>query len=868
MSLDTLHRPRTQLASRLAYGSLALLAGLAALWLAWHYPLGGALALGTLLALGAAMVRWPWLWLVLVPAALPLIGWAPWTGWLTFEEFDMLLLTAAAAGYGRLAYKPFMPLAQSNKGPGATKSGLLGGVLVSLLVLSVLWSMGRGFADAGGFVFGWFQGYHEPMNSLRLAKSLLLALLLWPLWRATLRWHAERGRTASADCHAGPRSGIHAVGSHGLLVTPAMTAVVHSGGASATALLAVGMALGLAGAALTTIWERLGFTGLLNFATDYRTTGLFWEMHVGGAALDGFLALTMPFAVWLLLVARRQLAVAGALVALGLGVYASLTTFSRGVYMALPVGVAVMLWLHMRQQARLPAQEFPAHGAPIYQAKAIWNGVVVVGLYAAAAAWWFPVGGYRGTLALMGTMLALLALGGLVQGLRAASWLQAGLLGTVLAAAALAAFAVVGKSSYVSYALGFVGTMAALGLALWQRRRARVGNWVAVVALACYGLTVLGAGLVYLNWGEGTELLRAPLVLGGLLLILPILGCAKKPLWPGTLVWQATVAGCMLMALTLVGVLSGGDYIGNRFETGRQDLRGRILHWQAGLKMLGDSDEAFMLGRGLGRYPASNLIDGPPEMRMGDYRVVQEADNAVLVLSGGHHTLASGAPLRFSQRIGLPQADAVLTVDVRADQDAVLGFEACPKHLLYAEYWACPSASLNVKGKANEWQHFELPMPTAKLSRGDWYAPRLLMFSVSVRSNVRVVELDNLHLRTTTGVELLANPGFDDGLAHWFFTSDRYHLPWHIKNLGMNLIFDQGWLGLLLFSALTAVVLWRVSVGAAKDHPLAPAIAGAVLSFGVVGLFDSLLDVPRVAFLFYLFLLIALSRPEVPRKFQ
>ena len=46
--------------------------------------------------------------------------------------------------------------------------------------------------------------------------------------------------------------------------------------------------------------------------------------------------------------------------------------------------------------------------------------------------------------------------------------------------------------------------------------------------------------------------------------------------------------------------------------------------------------------------------------------------------------------------------------------------------------------------------------------------------------------------------------------------------------------------------------------GSARRHPLAPAIAGAVLGFLVVGLFDSLLDVPRVAFLFYLLVMLGL----------
>jgi len=40
---------------------------------------------------------------------------------------------------------------------------------------------------------------------------------------------------------------------------------------------------------------------------------------------------------------------------------------------------------------------------------------------------------------------------------------------------------------------------------------------------------------------------------------------------------------------------------------------------------------------------------------------------------------------------------------------------------------------------------------------------------------------------------------------------------------------------------------------------LSPAIAGSLLGFAVVGLFDSLLDVPRLAALYYLLVLVALD---------
>jgi hypothetical protein len=58
--------------------------------------------------------------------------------------------------------------------------------------VSYLWATLRGLADAGGFSLGWFQGYEEPLNSLRAAKSFFLVLLLLP---------ALRSQTADRDRH-------------------------------------------------------------------------------------------------------------------------------------------------------------------------------------------------------------------------------------------------------------------------------------------------------------------------------------------------------------------------------------------------------------------------------------------------------------------------------------------------------------------------------------------------------------------------------------------------------------------------------------------------------------------------------------------
>lgn len=86
-------------------------------------------------------------------------------------------------------------------------------------------------------------------------------------------------------------------------------------------------------------------------------------------------------------------------------------------------------------------------------------------------------------------------------------------------------------------------------------------------------------------------------------------------------------------------------------------------------------------------------------------------------------------------------------------------------------------------------------------------------------------------------------------------------MPWHIKSMGMNVLFDQGIVGVTLWGLLLACALWRTSFGKARQNSLAPALAASLVGFFVVGLFDSLLDVPRLAWLYYMLVLVALTLP-------
>jgi len=789
-------QPTRALTMRLLAAAVSLLCAAGGLALSLRYPLGPPWAAAVVFAAVAVWTAlWPGLWILALPAVLPLAGFAPWTGWITFEELDVLALAVAAGGHARRALErarsahPAAPIAMATR------------LLLLLFVLSTLVSLVRGVADAGGFQFGWFQGYQGPMNSVRLAKSLFLTLLLLPLWR---------------DAQAADP-------------------------ARASRWLSAGLCLGLAGASLAALWERLAFTRLLDFSTDYRTTALFWEMHVGGAAFDGFLALTVPFAVRELQTTTRRWRWIGALAILIVASYACLTTFSRGVFVAIPIGLIVMGGLALRQHA--VAQE---KGVSVRRWLG-WAALFGVG-YAAAAVWMFPVAGYRGLLALLGAFALLLRLGGETSA-AAPSAARSVALALALSGLVLAVAWALPRGAYVAYALAFAVTAAATCA---PRTR-----WI---AFAGYAAVVLGLGLVSWHWGGEPALTHALPVMAALLLIALALASSRagrpERAWPASLRWQAVVVGCMVAASAGVGVMVGGAYMADRMSTTEGDLQTRVDHWREGLSVL-HSPAQWAFGVGLGRYPATyfllhDSIDAP-----GDYALRDAPGGTVLALSAGRKMLGWGELLRVSQRVRVPRPPVQAELQVRAQHPTGVHLEVCEKHLLYNG--GCLLKEVAIPATGGNWQTIRTPLDGAGVTGGPPFAPRLLSFSISNRSEATLLEVRDVRLIEAGGGDLLVNGDFSHDMAHWFFTSDRNHLPWHLKNVFVHVLFDQGLFGLCVFVLMLAGGLWRLSLGSARAHPLAPAIAGALVGFVMVGLFDSLVDVPRDAFVFYFLLLQALT---------
>lgn len=265
------------------------------------YPLGG-LALGAaLLAYCALLRRWPDGWLLLVPAALPVLDLAPWTGRFFLDEFDALLAATVLMHALRPAPGPRTPLLRAGR------------AWLALFCASSALALALGAWPFPAPGLNGLNHYYSPYNGARLAKGLAWALLLWPQLSAAL----------AADVAKTQRR------------------------------FALGMGLGVLGAALGVLWERAAFTGLFNFDSGYRVAGLFSGMHTGGAYIEAYFALALPFLAWWTLGSRRwRERLAGAAM-LALGSYALLVTYARAGYLAAALAMLVLALAPRLRQRRL-----------------------------------------------------------------------------------------------------------------------------------------------------------------------------------------------------------------------------------------------------------------------------------------------------------------------------------------------------------------------------------------------------------------------------------------------------------------------------------------------------------------------------------
>jgi hypothetical protein len=287
------------------------------------------------------------------------------------------------------------------------------------------------------------------------------------------------------------------------------------------------------------------------------------------------------------------------------------------------------------------------------------------------------------------------------------------------------------------------------------------------------------------------------------------------------------------------------------------DWGSRVAHWRAGVSLL-DGPLEWAFGHGLGRLPATYGGAVREHGFPGSARIEHDGTNAHLALQGPARDPRQAGHFALTQRLGEWPAAARIAFDARVDTPTRLRLSVCEIHLLYEA--RCRRIDVVLAAQPGGWQAVRLPLPRGRATP-DSALPRSITFAVGVLDVGARVAIDNLRL-ASDGRELLRNGDFAHGMARWFPSAQRYFVPWHIDSLPLELLIEQGLAGLAAFAALFMPLARRLRAPPSAGLPCRPVLVGSVAGALLIGLVSSVLDVPRVASLLYLFVFILLAADE------
>ena len=799
---------RSVLTKLLAVGMLAALAAAIGV-----YPLNK-LVLALPLAAYAAALWWrPALWLLVVPALLPVLDLAPWTGWFFLEELDLVLLTTVAVGYWRLGTERPMAVL-----PPFAKFSL------SLVACSFATAAGIGLLPLAPLDANAFSNYLSHYNSLRVVKGFAWSLMLLPLLLRSLGQGLVNLRRYFVP----------------------------------------GMLLGLAGASLAVVWERSVFPGLFNFASDYRPTAPFSAMHTGGAALDAYLGMAFPFvALWLLDTRSHlhsHLRTGLAMLLLLLGCYAGFAMFSRDIYLAYASSGLIVVALGISPILRQGKIDIRLVAATCVLLAVL--GYVLAHVFASS--------GYRGLAASLVLLVASVIMATTEERMRHLPLFAAGALllmaldaGLFLAAQSNAA-AVLAKGPYLGFLLSAsLFSLGALQLFFGGPTVKSVGL---AIAAAGFPGVALATGLVAYHWGGEIALpdIACLVVLAFLLVALNRL--LPQPIWRPT---RRTLTATFFFTIVFATAIPvfGSYYLGSRMSTVGDDFSVRLRHWREALEMMTPDWKSEAFGMGLGRYPETYLWKNSHGEMPSTFSYRQEDNNLFLRLGTPQYAIGYGEVLRMLQHVDIkPGSGYRFSVDVRRPAgNGELGAAICERWLLYPEN--CVNVPVRLVPADNAWHHYEVPIESGHLGGRLSLLHVPIQLEISAWGKNTYVDVDNVSLQEfATGAELVRNGSFSNANDYWFFSSDRNHFPWHVKNFFVNMVFEQGWVGLCVLALFLLYVLGELFMRGLHRDRTAAVFLASLTGCLLIGMFDSIFDVPRLTLLFFLIALAGLSHPYVERR--
>ena len=353
-------------------------------------------------------------------------------------------------------------------------------------------------------------------------------------------------------------------------------------------------------------------------------------------------------------------------------------------------------------------------------------------------------------------------------------------------------------------------------------------------ARAAYAASAIGMGVAGLGWMLASRRQNRPYGMG----LLPV---------------------AIVMVLVIVAASYGG--MRERMVGSLRDFLAHQANWEAGLAVRDSGLATDLFGMGLGTYQRAMLVRSPVD-RPSDLVIAKDAD-------GPYLSVLVESPFFIGQKITPPKT-GYFHLDLRARSAAgtvALQVSACDKVLLYSDN--CRGGSVDLTGG---WHDVNIAFPAEGLGAFKWWQwlARPVEFSISGSPFGQRLEVRDLHLTDDFGKELLANGNFLQGMNRWVFTDDST-VSWRMLNQYLMLLFETGGIGVVAYLALGGLAFAGGVKAAWRGAATGAAVAGSTVGFLASGLFDNVLEAPRIATLFFMVCCCGLvqweERRQRPRPF-
>jgi hypothetical protein len=433
------------------------------------------------------------------------------------------------------------------------------------------------------------------------------------------------------------------------------------------------------------------------------------------------------------------------------------------------------------------------------------------------------------------------------------TWLSASLCSAILAAVIAYRFA-------GSYGLASFGALIAL---------AYISNRVSLPVAARHAISALAVVLVGLainahlssRWVE-------PSLLAGSIMVIVLPGCylvalglfrESKQL---SFINSVFLLGGVLFLPLVLAIALGGYQINDRMTRVSADLETRENHWRNVIASDQGGLWQDLFGNGVGSYPARYIQAHPEKVReVGSFSIVPEQQRKLLRLGGGRD-------LAIGQRVTIePYTNYSVNVSLQAEKSGRLVVGLCERNLIYASNFEarCVHKSLYFEATEGAFESQVLDINSGRVGErgamGRW--PTVLTLRYNQVGTL--LEVDTITM-SADGFNILRNGSFKQGLDYWFQYDDFSHLPWHVKNVMLQVWFETGWLGVGLFLGLLGLLI-QSNLGRHAHDSMLPVYTTAVVSLSLFGMFGSPLDSARVSWMFYFFLVAGLASLRVRKRF-